>query len=462
MSSSFSASDLISTINFFNNLLPVIHACKEYDQVSTELQDLKVQIQEINDQILEASAIVLVQAVNSGDKIADELSIQQQSHIMTSCSSDVLKRENRPSPDWKELFRSGQTFKMLWTDPMKSDKQSDSTHSTTMSVAFAEHVYSEIRRFVVVSRHGQNSQSVPITIYDGRADKKKDTVPGEHGLIYTNNQPSLLRSLSKEPQATKKKSGDPGEPYINHGRSYSVDTNVHGCSFSSSSIIQIFKYVTGNLAQLVVGQACTIRNICVNFLSILLRSANVKNNSSRVSFASDKATILGILLYASPVLAESAEIKPSSKIHCSSTVDQNLQEIQKVTAVSDPISVAKKPKLIVIIQVFSGSLHDSSDFSPPHILAACLLATTITVLLFKMTNHQLHFRTFSCAGTIVSILAGMIFAQNGLEFVFRYLFFRVNITMILNTVYHYFAVQSDSVDDEEIGFGTDGKRVMPL
>jgi hypothetical protein len=55
-------------------------------------------------------------------------------------------------------------------------------------------------------------------------------------------------------------------------------------------------------------------------------------------------------------------------------------------------------------------------------------------------------------------LVGMIFAVDGPDFVFRYLFFGINLAMLLGVLYHRFACKTS--DAEEKGYFRKEKTAM--
>jgi hypothetical protein len=209
--------------------------------------------------------------------------------------------------------------------------------------------------------------------------------------------------------------------------------------------------------------ACNMTDNCIKIRSILLQFIKSKKRQPRVNLLGGKTTLLSMLLYTSPVTASAITTNTSSEIHCASTIETMLQELERVAAVNIPLSKEEEHRLTPTPQLFT-TPSANADFSPPYILAACLVSTTLTVLLFNLTHHQSHFRYFLSIGIAVSTLVAMTLAGSGTDFVFRYLFFGVNLAMILSAVYHHVAIDSGSAEEggeeEEIGHFVDEKVAM--
>lgn len=148
---------------------------------------------------------------------------------------------------------------MLWTEPAGSGVNPGMTRgSTHFSVVWlSETVYSEIRRFIVISNKGSFSQCMwvlfhslrrgvmntdrnqlttrsPVQTYRRQGTKKAGLNVEDHALIYTGDYgsqpPPLLEDehLDKHPlrvQPSKNEYLDP-ESRVNFGKPYAVEHNV--------------------------------------------------------------------------------------------------------------------------------------------------------------------------------------------------------------------------------------------
>jgi len=94
--------------------------------------------------------------------------------------------------------------------------------------------------------------------------------------------------------------------------------------------------------------------------------------------------------------------------------------------------------------------HDvETAISPEILLVACFLCTCLTVLLFTFRHRDKCQKYFLTAGILLSTIAGAAYSEGAQDFIFRYLFFGANLSLILSTFYHakYFAHRNYSMKE---------------
>lgn len=92
--------------------------------------------------------------------------------------------------------------------------------------------------------------------------------------------------------------------------------------------------------------------------------------------------------------------------------------------------------------------HDAETaISSEALLVACFLCTCLTVLLFTVRHRDKFQKYFLAAGILLSAIVGAACSKGVQDFIFRYLFFGVNLSLTLSTLYHvkYSARQNSSV-----------------
>lgn len=81
------------------------------------------------------------------------------------------------------FFRKGKMFAILFSEPLGNDTQ-QLDNANVSTVIYNQHVYSQIRRFVVVQERRGFCYACPIFTYGGRATTKSGVEPSEHAIIH--------------------------------------------------------------------------------------------------------------------------------------------------------------------------------------------------------------------------------------------------------------------------------------
>ncbi|KAF1958042.1 kinase-like protein [Byssothecium circinans] len=133
-----------------------------------------------------------------------------------------------------KFFVVGRVFAMLYTQP-SADLAGLGSDSPTI-VKFGEAVYSQIRRFVVVSVRRGFVQACAISTYSGRATLKPGCIPSEHSVIYLEgHRPYYVggeqeRGLTNEPIAIRPTEPDDIKLHktsrLHFGKSFPIEMNV--------------------------------------------------------------------------------------------------------------------------------------------------------------------------------------------------------------------------------------------
>ena len=82
--------------------------------------------------------------------------------------------------------------------------------------------------------------------------------------------------------------------------------------------------------------------------------------------------------------------------------------------------------------------------SPEALLVAAFLCTAFTVLLFTIRRHDHQLKFFFKAGLVLSSIAGAGCSTDVHDFVFRYLFVGLNISMGLSFIYHGYGARQEA------------------
>jgi hypothetical protein len=70
------------------------------------------------------------------------------------------------------------------------------------------------------------------------------------------------------------------------------------------------------------------------------------------------------------------------------------------------------------------------------VLIGCLLVTIWTVILFHLLRNDHYRGRFLILGIISFTIAGSVFAADAQDFVFRYLLWGANFSLLLSIIYH--------------------------
>lgn len=81
------------------------------------------------------------------------------------------------------FFKKGKMFAILFSEPLGNDTQ-QLDNANVSTVMYGQHVYSQIRRFVVVQERRGFCYACPIFTYGGRATTKSGVEPLEHAIIH--------------------------------------------------------------------------------------------------------------------------------------------------------------------------------------------------------------------------------------------------------------------------------------
>jgi uncharacterized membrane protein YfcA len=69
-------------------------------------------------------------------------------------------------------------------------------------------------------------------------------------------------------------------------------------------------------------------------------------------------------------------------------------------------------------------------------LLFCFLCSGSLTIIYKINSHHPHQRYFLVAGLALSTIIGQAFARNGQDFVFKWLFIGVGLSLYGSMVYH--------------------------
>ena len=129
--------------------------------------------------------------------------------------------------DYKKFFRVGKVFMTLWSEQFGSGAEQGSFVS---DVIYGERVYSKVRRFLVV-REGADKRSatcLPITSYSGSGLGKNGIELGEHGFIYSKEEPKHVAGMCSKSLKVNlsPKAPDLAHPsLVNYGKVHNVEGN---------------------------------------------------------------------------------------------------------------------------------------------------------------------------------------------------------------------------------------------
>jgi hypothetical protein len=100
--------------------------------------------------------------------------------------------------DWKDFFRIGRVFSILWTDSL-SNNASKVDPTFVSEVKYGERVYSKIRRLIIVRESDKAVSCLPVTSYASASTQKSGTRLNEHGFIYSRNKPRRVEEICSRP-----------------------------------------------------------------------------------------------------------------------------------------------------------------------------------------------------------------------------------------------------------------------
>ncbi len=81
--------------------------------------------------------------------------------------------------------------------------------------------------------------------------------------------------------------------------------------------------------------------------------------------------------------------------------------------------------------------HDAENaMSSEVLLAACFLCTFVTVLVYTVGHRDKFQKYFLVTGILISTIVGAACSEGAQDFIFRFLFLGVNLSLTLSAVYH--------------------------
>ncbi|KAF2251135.1 hypothetical protein BU26DRAFT_276633 [Trematosphaeria pertusa] len=140
----------------------------------------------------------------------------------------------RTGAEAHQFFKIGRVFSMLYSEAASESMARAGDDSVTV-VKFGEHVFSQIRRFVVVSVKRNFVKACGISTYSGRGTLKPGCNPREHAPIYfVGSSPVWLvgeheRGMTKDPIAVEPADSSltmPVSSRIRFGKTYPIEWNV--------------------------------------------------------------------------------------------------------------------------------------------------------------------------------------------------------------------------------------------
>ncbi|KAK3712227.1 hypothetical protein LTR37_009089 [Vermiconidia calcicola] len=150
----------------------------------------------------------------------------------------------------RKFFVEGKVFLTLWAEPAGTSASGAASAYTKITGSgistgrFGEHVYSKIRRFVVVREGDRSCTAIPIVTYSGQGVAKQSLKKDEHTVVYTGKKvPSPTpQEMPKRgeagmlPQAVRVDPDDLAEKLddmsrIHFAKVYTIEHNVKVKSF---------------------------------------------------------------------------------------------------------------------------------------------------------------------------------------------------------------------------------------
>ncbi|RFU31077.1 hypothetical protein B7463_g5255, partial [Scytalidium lignicola] len=154
-------------------------------------------------------------------------SVQQAQHSRTHSTTTQLDPSYQVrSKDYKDFFRVGRVFSILWSEPTTANVNDGHFVS---EVAYGENAFTKIRRFVVVKQRSKACSCLPVTSYEKKGVNKAGIVLADHGFIYSSTEPSPVNSLGARPlkMVLSQVGNELTDPsLVNYSKVYNVETNL--------------------------------------------------------------------------------------------------------------------------------------------------------------------------------------------------------------------------------------------
>ncbi|KAF2138947.1 uncharacterized protein K452DRAFT_320603 [Aplosporella prunicola CBS 121167] len=136
-------------------------------------------------------------------------------------------------PNARQFFKQGRMFAILFSEPMGETAPPNLARDNVTVVIYGGHVYTDIRRFVVVKEKRGFCYACPVSTYKRRGTTKPGVDANAHAIVYcTNSRPYYLlgeNRMTKEPIAIEPANSSvtlEPESRINFGLHHPIQHNV--------------------------------------------------------------------------------------------------------------------------------------------------------------------------------------------------------------------------------------------
>ncbi|KAH6642194.1 hypothetical protein C7974DRAFT_446596, partial [Boeremia exigua] len=176
------------------------------------------------------------------DPVPDELRHRKPNFIAGAPSQGWYEQLDssyrmRTGAEARAFFRLGRVFSMLFVEAADAIAQYQPENDALTEVRFGGHVYTQVRRFVVVSVRRNFVQACAISTYRNQGTLRRGCDPTEHALVYNSSiDPESCylpgeceRGLTKEPIeviAADASAYLTRTSRIRFGKIYSIEWNV--------------------------------------------------------------------------------------------------------------------------------------------------------------------------------------------------------------------------------------------